>query len=441
MDMNTQTDYEYVSYNIDTRTYNKSRINDKAVQTNLAKYTMLKYDSHFVCNADKTTQLYRSIVLSSDNELLSFSPPKSTKLDDFTQKYPEVRSNMWINEIIEGTMVNLFYDERIQSWEISTKGSVGGNYWFYRTEYDIPNNSDKSKSKQPTFRDMFFDVFRITTSNCTQRSLNEITFLEYLPKHYSYSFVLQHPSNHIVLQINEPKLYLVALYEIYENHVVCIPPCIYEGWDCFFNIRGIIDFPTRYIDNNDNNGYKSWSQLISSHCSIQSRYDKVGIMITNMETGERVSVKNPVYEDVKKMRGNHPNLQYQYLCLLRIGKINDFLTYFPMYKQSYHNFYNQYNDFITNIHKSYVSQYIHKNKMIPVSKKYQVHIWRLHHQIYLPSLHPPSLHRNDNVSNGNNQSKRIVTRHVVKKYIDEMDPGSILYYLFYEDRQYAQIIT
>jgi hypothetical protein len=358
--------------------------------------------------------------------------------------------------MVEGIMVNLFYDERIQSWEISTKGSVGGNCWFYRTEQD-------NKSKHTTFREMFFDVFRITTSNGNRMSLNDIAFLECLPKHYSYSFVLQHPSNHIVLQIHEPKLYLVALYEIYGNRVVCIPPFIYEGWDLFLNIRGIIDFPTRYIgasrstaqqgvgerlnsvtsvkefDNNDNTNLdKSWSQLISSQCSIQSRYDKVGIMITNMETGERVSVKNPVYEDVKKMRGNHPNLQYQYLCLLRIGKINDFLTYFPMYKQSYHNFCNQYNDFITNIHKSYVSQYIHKNKMVPVSKKYQVHIWRIHHQIYLPSLTNSfaSVPKATELSRSppNQLSKRIITRHVVKKYIDEMEPSSILYYLFYEER-------
>jgi len=413
--MNLHSDYEYVSYTIDTHKYNQSRVNKKDVQTKQANYSILNYDRNYVCHDDIVTPLYRSIVLSSkNNDMLSFSPPKSIELDVFMNKNPTIHSKIWINEKVEGTMVNLFYDDRIQSWEISTKGSVGGNCWYYRTEYDNPKNNDKLQSKQMTFREMFLDVFR----NIGESQINEIAFLECLPKHYTYSFVLQHPSNHIVLPIKDAKLYLVALYEITDNRAIYIPPCIYEEWDCFLNMHGIIDFPIRY---NENSEFISYNIIRANHCSIQSRYDKMGVMFMNMETGERASMKNPVYEEVKQLRGNNPNLEYQYLCLLRIGKTGDFLTYFPMYKHNFDKFRDQYNDFVSNVHKSYVTKYIQKNNIAPISKKYNIHVWRLHHQMYLPSL-----------STGSTQ---IITRHVVKQYFDEMEPRSMLYYLHYEDRQ------
>ena len=56
-----------------------------------------------------------------------------------------------MNEIIEGTMVNLFYDSRISKWEIATKGAIGGNYWYYRNSYDGDNKP------QLTFRQMFLE--------------------------------------------------------------------------------------------------------------------------------------------------------------------------------------------------------------------------------------------------------------------------------------------
>jgi len=109
----------------------------------------------------------------------------------------------------------------------------------------------------------------------------------------------------------------------------------------------------------------------------------MGIMLTNISTGERASMSNPVYEEIKKIRGNNPNLQYHYFCLERIGQKAQFLEYFPMYTKIFNNFGRQYNEFITNVHQSYFSFYV-KKEGIPISKKYFIHASIIHHQIFLP---------------------------------------------------------
>ena len=105
--MKFQLDYNYISYHIDAIAYNKTYINSKSVQTKRSEYTMLNYDPTYVCFDDKTSQLYRSVVLSSNkNHLLSFSPPKSVDVDEFIKTNPKIDTKIWANEFIEGTIIN-----------------------------------------------------------------------------------------------------------------------------------------------------------------------------------------------------------------------------------------------------------------------------------------------------------------------------------------------
>jgi hypothetical protein len=53
-------------------------------------------------------------------------------------------------------------------------------------------------------------------------------------------------------------------------------------------------------------------------------------MLIHSQTGDRVTVKSDNYERLKAIRGNHPNLQYQYLAIMRTGKTVEFLHYFPV---------------------------------------------------------------------------------------------------------------
>ena len=430
----TTEPFLYKSYCVEPTIIN-NKINRKSYKTLKNTYTILNYNRDFVCNDDLEIGKYRSVIISSvNNSLLSFSPPKSITYDLFIEKYPNITDSIIVSEIIEGTMINLWYDLDVDMWEISTKSAIGGKYYYYRTEY-----FNETKTQDTTFYNMFLDALRIDHST----ELDNISILDSLPKNYCYSFVLQHPDNHIVLPIKTPCLYLVAVYDIKDNRAITIPKNVYQEWECFIDMGGIIQFPMIYdylnenentfllkkeiIEKGDNGGATpphTYQELQHKFSSIQGDYNYLGVMITNMETGERTKIQNSVYDEVKTLRGNNPNLQYQYLCLRRMNKITDFVTYFPCYKKLFFKFFEQYKQFVTNIHKSYITRYV-KRTNEEISKKYLTHIYRLHHNIYIPSLSQESL------------QKRIITKYIVQEYLDSLEPSELLYFLNYETRKYT----
>jgi len=408
----TEAQVEYISYSLDTTGYNTNIIKTKIYEKNGHHYKILNYDNSFICFDDIINAQYRSVIVSSpENKVVSFSPPKSIEMNKFIENNPTVHEKIYANEAIEGTMMNLFYDNRSQQWEIATKGAVGGTYFYYRNEYD-----DSTKTPPKTFYRMFLEALYASDS----QELNDLEIVRELPTYYSYSFVLQHPENHIVLEITKPKLYLVALYDVSEtDSVKWIPQQYYEKWDIFNKLIGIIEFPKQYIG-------KTYELIEQENCSIQNNFKSLGIMFMNIASGERALMENPNYKYMKTIRGNNPNLQYQYLCLRRTHKINEFLHFFPQYKNLFHKFYEDYNNFVTNVHLSYLTYYVQKQE-IQISKKFFPHIYKIHHNLFLPSVQTGT--------------PLIIRRKVALEYFDAMEPREILYHLNYDKRMLKKNIN
>lgn len=380
--------------------YNKNIIKSKSYSYDTKLYEILNYNKNFVCYDDYESSKYRSVILAlPENKLLCYSSPKSMSFEAFTNKYPVINEQIMVNDIIEGTMINIFYDDRDGLWHISTKSAIGGNYWYFRNQY---NNKEKS---QKTFREMFLESLKVS-------NINDLTFLN---KEYCYSFVLQHPDNHIVLHIDKPSSYLVAIYKIYKTdcnnnfEVKYISPMEFTNWDCFNNTE--VKFPNSH-------DCECYEKLQEIYNSTYNDYTNVGVMITHTETGERTYIKNKSYEFVKELRGNNPNLLYQYICLLRVNKVSNYLSYFPQYKKLFSEFQDRYYKFIKSIYDAYVSYYIKKKKHICLSREMLYHINTLHHTIYLPSLECKYT-----------IGAKKITNKVVSDYINNMDPMQIFHYL------------
>jgi len=340
---------------------------------------------------DESLNPYRSVILDPvTDRVMCFSPPKSVTLETFVSKHTDL-SGVTATKIIEGTMINLFYDNRIESWELASKSAVGCNYWYFRTQYAV-----NIGIPQLTFRDMFVDALREPCGAI----LNNISLIQSLDKSCVYSFVIQHPYNHIVLPIELPAIYMIAVYHIQtDNKIRCVP---LESIQNIF-VNSVVLFP-EICD------VKSYEHI------HRTDYTNMGIMLYHTESGTRTSVVNPQYTNLKEFRGNNPNLQYQYLYLSRAGKVREYIEAFPVYKQIFYAFHKQSADFIRTIHNAYVTYFIKKQgKNVHIEESIFRHICNLHNKIYLPS-----------VCNG---AGVIITCKVVADYFNGMEPKEQLYHL------------
>jgi len=376
-------------------------------------YMVMNYIPGYVCFNDEESGKYRSVVVSQSTQgLVGYGPKKSVAMDTFMKRYPEFEGHLPMDvdvmEMVEGTMINLFFDRARNTWEIATKSAVGGHYWYFRQDTGI--------YPQYTFRQMFME----TVGEAATADLNDSYLVQNLNKKYSYSFVLQHPANHIVLDIPRPKAYLVAIFEIIDDgsttgkaRVRHLPLYQYAESDTVMMDKlnyGICYLPWRYPGQSPRN-------VTYSSVEIDNGLGRfpVGYMIVHSLTGDRVSVKSEHYERLKQLRGNNPNIQYQFLAIIYTRKIAEFLQYFPMYNKLFRHFHGKMTEYVKNYHKLYVEFYVkkthRKNLEVTLDKTVRYYLYKLH--------------REKHVNQG-----RVVTESVVREwFLHEMDPATVLYLL------------
>ena len=362
--------------------------------SNNSTYKVVRYDKNFL-NVDliPTYGLCRSVIINSKNKVVGFAPPKSIPSEQFIQKYSENTPGVVFEQFVEGTMINVFWDDSIGltgGWEIATRNTVGATSSFY-------------KSKQcKTFRDMFLEA----------ASENNMDF-SILDKKYCYSFVLQHPENRIVVPFKKPQLYLVAVYSINnDNDVITVDVNDSHQFKDFFTSTSVM-FPYYYT-------FHKYSELIENYASMNTRYDVVGVVLHNKLTGERSKIRNPVYEQVRNLRGNQPKLQYQYLCLRKEGKVGEFLKFYPENKKEFSGFRDQVHLFTDTLFSNYVSCYIKKERPLKeFSDQYRTHMFNIH-QKFINELR---------------EKKHFVTNTVVQNYVNELHPSLLMYCLNFQMRK------
>jgi len=403
---------------------NADSINNKLKCKESSLYKIINYEKNCLSFDDEETGKYRSVIFSKSSgemKLVSFSPPKSIPMSVFKSKHPTVNSlipeEIEITEIIEGTMIQLFYDPSIKTWNIATKNAIGCDYSYYRTNYE--NNGENLDNI--TFREMFLEAIHEHKDS----HLNNSWLVENLNKKYCYNFVLQHPKNHIVLSIEEPRAYLVAIYNIESSNSVRLLPLystVYNSpeltklndYQVFF-LPKIHDF-SNYISPVIISGQLYYRCYEALELVKEITLAPLGYMLVDTVSGDRTSIGCDYYERLKEIRGNHPNLQYQYLSLLRTNKLNEFLQYFPMYKNLFWNFYKQLTAFIQYIHQGYIQHYILKQpRPDTMSRHLWFHIYQIHHEIYLPSL--------------STSEKKKINKKIIWDYFSEIEPAVLLFAL------------
>ena len=182
--------------------YKNNNLTNKFYVYNKETFNVIKYDKNMITDDNcNYLGMFRSVILKN-NELKVFSPPKSVKANKFFEN--NKIEDVIVDEFIEGTMVNLFWNNN--NWELATKSSVGGNVSFFTVDKTL------FARKENTFRYMFDNAIKHYDKN-----LNISNFIDCDNediKSCVFSFVMQHPTNRIVVPFDEPAIYLVAIYKI-----------------------------------------------------------------------------------------------------------------------------------------------------------------------------------------------------------------------------------
>jgi hypothetical protein len=304
-------------------------------------------------------------------------------------KYPTITATLVAQDFIEGTMINVFFDSVNDCWQISTRNTVDAEVSFFK---------ETNKWSNKTFNQMFVEA-------CLFNNLN----IQSLNPKYCYSFVLQHPENRIVVPFKTTQLFLVAVYEICQTEDSALVKEIdlnelmgEQSWR-LTSVR----YPETYE-------FTTYTELINKFASPNTPYDILGIVVKNIETGERTKFRNPIYEEVRQLRGNQPKLQYQYLCLRHSGKLSEFLKYYPESKSDMSTFRDQVHMFTNTLHQNYISCYVRKE--MPLKEypdQYRTHMFKLH-ETFKNDLRPNNL---------------FVTNTVVINYVNMLHPSLLMYCL------------
>ena len=383
---------------------------------NILKYNKSKFNK--LDNNQKNDYLNIRSLIFKDGKLVVFSPPKSIDYSLFVENYN--KEDCYCEDFIDGTMINVFYDDTNKCWEIATRSTVGGKNYFYDDYHNIYNamyNSDNNqKRKIKTFRDMFFQACEYNNFNINSLVIG-----------YTYTFVIQHPYNRIVTPIIVPVLYLVKIYKIncidnYDNKYLKYSIENVNMQSFYENKRSILEntslkYVYRYPIDSFKNVYDTFS---NGSCE----YYCVGIMLYN-NNGCRSKVRNPNYNNVKLLRGNNPKLQYNFFCLKKENRIGEFLNYYPEHKDVFNKFRNEMYNYTNNLFNNYIKCYIKKeSELKKFNFEYKVHMYNIH-RLYLEKL---------------KSNKKYVDKKFVIDYVNNLHPAQQMFLINYSNYEHKKII-
>ena len=375
-DLNTYIDFDKIS---------DEYLKEKNITTVKYKdYMIMKYDKTMI-NIDNVDSygLFRSVIFKN-NKLVGFSPPKCNFIDNYEDKETNV-----FEEYVEGSMINVFYDNDEDEWIVCTRSNIGGVNTFFRGS--------------KTFRYMFLDA---------TNSYEEFSF-DKMNKEYMYSFVMQHKDNRVVLQINKPKLYLTNVYKCNKDYTVEEISLDDEGV-----MKNIVDTPEVYSVNNIDEAKSKYASDSTIHF-IQGVIIRDGL--------KRYRIRNQNNVEVKKLRGNQSKMQYQYFVLRKENTLNKFLTHYPEYTTKFNEYTSELYEFTNQLYSLYIECFIHRKhggKLAGYPGKYKQHMYNLHKQ-YIDGIK----------SDPDDRLKHRITKRKVIEYIKNLEPAELMFSINFDKGQ------
>jgi hypothetical protein len=392
-------------------------------------FYVLKYDRAKLKECEyETVGRFRSVVFDSTGQICCIAPPKMLKLSDemMTLSVNSEGGHLTAEELVEGMMVNLFYNNGTEKWYVSTKSSVGEVSFDHIQEAEAEARVAAASTGAGTTATVA--GAKLNIQEVLRRRICDILSLlpgglDAVPKQYCYSFVLQHPKNQIVNVITVPRLYLVAVYELVRpdggtGATMVGVNAIRLARDIFSCSFGgtVSHMPSGLTCVADENAASvdatTTPHTVADYCrmyaSMETRSVSLpGVVFQDKDTGFCYKKRNPKYESVKKRKGVEQKLLAQYLQLRKDRAIDEYLKYHPQHSRVFNTFRERLHEYTLRLYDSYIEHYVKKNakSLKEYDRELKTHMYKIHYDIFLTTMKDAGV---------------FVTKHTVINYVNSL---------------------
>ena len=256
---------------------------------------------------------------------------------------------------LDGSLIQMFYNENIDQWVIATRSWIGGDNIV----------SAKINYKSYSFNDLF---------NMAIAPFSRNEFFRWFNKNYCFTFELTSPFNQIVTPPPEGKtmLHLIGCRSIPDFKELPF----YEVWDKFpFELKEIIGKPNIIPLTNDDGSFKNFKELQALANSVGERDE--GFVVTDFSqkingSFPRMKVKNESYVALHHLKGNIENGQINFAEILTTVYKNEkaeIIAYFPEYKNIFDDVEQKWNNFIQDFENVKDSKELEKFWKTPINER------------------------------------------------------------------------
>ena len=253
-------------------------------------------------------------------------------------------SNARLEYALEGTLIRVWKYIDSETDEINLMISTKRCIDAIRSKWI----SDKS------FKELFME------------SMTNVNLFELIQENYSYSFLLTHPENNMVVQYDKPISYHISTHNM----------CTMMEEDII--LEGVSRVPTQVVD------VTTITQYVS-YIFNNEIYNIEGYVIVD-KNFRRQKFIAPSYEKAKAVYGNSNSKMYKFFNLRKnVESLNEYLKLFPKDVSEFNSYEYNFYQIAIQVHKLYVNKFVKRLKdengnqlMIPVPFYLKKLVYGLH---------------------------------------------------------------
>jgi hypothetical protein len=326
-------------------------------------------------------RVFRSVVWDTlENRPVSVTPFKSDDGESLPNGSHST-DGYTVERFLDGVMIGAFWDRYSSRWRIHTRSSLDAATRYY--------------SQNVMFQTMFFQAYPFYALNTLDKSM-------------SYTWVLQHPENRVVVPVNAPAVSLVQVVKINDDCTTAYQAASSEY------LRLQTPTPT-------------WTDVSArlAEWNTQFKHAAQGLMIRDAE-GNRWKVRTPEYNRVRMLRGNSARRDFLWLTLWRSGGLRDYLALFPEERAMANGLVERWKRVTNDVFHFYTDVFKARTlQKTSIPAKYRPFVYGLHSQ-FMETLKPAG--------------KTVVWKTALE-YMNGRDIPQMLFVLNWDVRQQAKTVA